>query len=50
MKCKDGYHGYRCMETGSFPFALVFALTPTGAIALTAGLWYVGRRNVNKFD
>ena len=49
-KCLEGYHGYRCMESGSFPFAVVMTVTPTVGIVLTAGLWYIGRRHVIKQD
>jgi len=49
-QCSEGYHGYRCMESGSFPFAVVMTVTPTVGIVLTAGLWYIGRRHVIKQD
>merc|ERR1711953_384681 len=49
-QCNEGYHGYKCMNKGTFPFAIVLTVTPTISILLTGGLWYIGRRNVVKID
>jgi len=47
-QCNDGYHGYRCTETGKFPFATVLSVTPLVTLSLTGVLWFYGRRHVKK--
>uniref|UniRef100_A0A914UNK8 Uncharacterized protein n=1 Tax=Plectus sambesii TaxID=2011161 RepID=A0A914UNK8_9BILA len=44
--CNDGYHGYKCLKQGTFPFFEFYAILVPVTIVLSAVLWFTQRRNV----
>jgi len=49
-QCTDGHIGYRCTEVPGFPFAIVFTVAPILALLVTVPVWYIGRRNIVRYD
>jgi len=47
-QCEDGFYGYKCRKTGTFPFTMYFSVLLVSTVAVTIGLWFIGRRLVSK--
>lgn len=49
-KCKEGYHGYKCLQQGTFPKLSYTLIVCGGTLFLCAFLWHSQRRLVRKIE
>lgn len=47
-ECDDGYFGYKCLKSGTFPYALFYSILTVCTVVLSAFFWWTQRRHVKK--